>query len=457
MNDATKFDLMVMGGGPAGVAAAIRGTQLGANVALAETGQWGGLCLNKACIPTKLMATAAGRSASLASAANAGFSGLPKGLKAEEVFKTQTDLTSYLSQGTKGLLKAKGVTIMEGRAALAGAGQVKVADATYQAKAIVVATGGKFVRPGFPGADQPEVMDSSEFLQRGQAEGSTLLLGGGPWALELAQFLAEAGQEATLAVTERGILPGEDQEVSSRLKAVLNQPPISILTSCNLQRAEKSKGGVMVSLEIKGKTEEKLFQRVIYFDREPDYSSLGLDTVGLSDLSVDDKLATKAPGIWAVGDVTGPELNYSHKASALGLLAAENALGGSAPYNPALVPRVCYTTPQLAGVGLSEDQAEDAGYDVITGEASMGVSPMAMIQGFSNGVVKVVAESRLGELLGVHILAPFASEVIGMGALALQMEATVDELAAAMLPHPTIAESLADAARDALGRAVYTP
>ena len=457
MSDSEQLDLMVLGGGPAGVAAAIRGAQLGAKVALVEAKAWGGLCLNEACIPTKLMAAAAGRRAAMRSSASAGFSGCQVELSPDEVFQTQGELTSYLSQGTKGLLSAKGVKLIQGLARLDGPGRVRVGDEVYQAGAIVLATGARFVRPEFAGADLPLVMHSSRFLELGEWEGDSLLLGGGPWALELAQFLAQAGQSATLAVPGPAILPGEDQEISQRLKAILNQPPISILTSCQVLEAVSHEDGVQVSLKHKGESSRQVFRRVIYFERRPDYSGQGLESVGLADLSVDERLATKAKGIWAVGDATGQHYSYSHKASTLGLLAAENALGGSAVYNPRVVPRVCYTTPQAAAVGLSEEQAEEAGYEVITGEASMGVSPMAMIQGFGNGVVKVVAESKYGELLGVHVLAPMASEVIGAACLALQLEATVDDLAAAMLPHPTIAESLADAARDALGRAVYTP
>jgi dihydrolipoamide dehydrogenase len=141
----------------------------------------------------------------------------------------------------------------------------------------------------------------------------------------------------------------------------------------------------------------------------------------------------------------------------MGIIAAENALGAKRIFNPNTVPRVVYTNPQAASVGLSEDQAEAAGYEVLAGTAAIGASPMAMIQGVSSGVVKVVGEKKYGELLGVHIVAPFATEIIGAGALAIQMEATLEDLARAALPHPTIAESLSDAAREALGWAIYIP
>jgi len=172
---------------------------------------------------------------------------------------------------------------------------------------------------------------------------------------------------------------------------------------------------------------------------------------------VNERLATAVPGLWAVGDATGCFPDLSHGATAMGVIAAENALGAHRAYDPRRVPRIAFTSPQAASVGLSEEEAEEAGGEVITGTAAIAAGPMAMIQGAAHGVVKVVGDKRYGELLGVHVLSPFATEIIGAGVLALQMEATLEELADAALPHPTIAESLAEAAREALGRTLFLP
>jgi dihydrolipoamide dehydrogenase len=196
---------------------------------------------------------------------------------------------------------------------------------------------------------------------------------------------------------------------------------------------------------------------VVYASRRPALKDLGLETVGLKDLAVDQFQATKVKGVFAIGDVSGGTM-LSHLASAQGLAAAENALkGGQAAVNPRAVPRVIYTRPQVAAVGLTEAAAKEAGYDVVTGLVPLGVNAMAMIQGQAEGVIKVVGEAKYGELLGVHLIGPTATELIGLASLAIQMEATLEDLARAVLPHPTIAESLADAARAALGRAVYLP
>jgi dihydrolipoamide dehydrogenase len=275
--------------------------------------------------------------------------------------------------------------------------------------------------------------------------------------LELAQFLGACGSQVVLAARERGLLPDFDPEIGQRLRGALKNDPLTILNSCQVISIAKDADGLSAVLSVKGKEETRRFDRVIYFDRQPALAELGLDTVDLKDLGVNEHLATKAPGIWAVGDAIGQEPFLSHGSSAMGIVAAENALGAKRIFNPNSVPRVAFTNPQAASVGLSEEQAEEAGHEVIAGSAAIAASPMAMIQGVGTGVVKVVGEKKYGELLGVHILAPFATEIVGAAALAIQMEATLEDLARATLPHPTIAESLADAAREALGWAIYTP
>jgi dihydrolipoamide dehydrogenase len=452
-----NFDLMVIGGGPGGVAAAIRGSQLGAKAALVESTYWGGFCLNRACVPTKLLAATLERTKTIRTAAKMGFSKAEAAVDPAAIFKMKDELVGYFSMGTEGLLKAKGVTALKGKGRLAGAGRVAVGDKVYPARAIIVAVGAQWVRPGFPGADLEGVVNFSQFLEEGQIPARSLILGVGPWALELAQFLGACGSQVVVAARERGILPDFDPEIGQRLRGALTSDPLTILNSCQVVSVAKDKDGLAAVLAVKGKEESRRFDRVIYFDRRPALSELGLDTVGLKDLAVDEHLATKTPGIWAVGDAVGKEPFLSHRSSAMGIAAAENALGAKRTFNPNSIPRVAYTNPQAASVGLSEDQAEAAGYEVLAGTAAIAASPMAMIQGVGSGVVKVVGEKKYGELLGVHVLAPFASEIIGAGALAIQLEATLEDLARSALPHPTIAESLSDAAREALGWAIYIP
>jgi len=451
------FDLIVIGGGPGGVAAAIRGVQLGARTGLVEETHWGGFCLNRACVPTKLFAATLDRAKAVQAAAKMGFSRAEAAIDPAAVFKMKDELVGYFSMGTEGLVKAKGVIPIKGKGRLAGPGRVAVEDKVYQAKAVIIAVGAQWARAAFAGADLEGSVNSSQFLEEGRIPDRSLILGAGPWALELAQFLGACGSQVVVAARERGILPEFDAEIGQRLRGALKNDPLTILNSCQVVSIAKATDALTVALSVKGKEETHPFDRVIYFDRRPALVDLGLDTVGLKDLGVDELLATQTPGIWAVGDAVGKEPFLSHRSSAMGIIAAENALGAKRTFNPLAVPRVAFTNPQAASVGLSEDQAEEAGCEVLAGTAAIAAGPMAMIQGVGSGVVKVVGDKKYGELLGVHILAPFASEIIGAAALAIQMEATLEDLARCALPHPTIAESLADAARDALGWAIYIP
>ncbi|MEW5912609.1 MAG: NAD(P)/FAD-dependent oxidoreductase [Thermodesulfobacteriota bacterium] len=450
-----EFDLVVIGAGPGGVAAAIRGAQLGASVAIIEQGQWGGLCLNQACIPTKFLAAAAERLETSPLASGEGEKG-GEALDLSALWSRKDELTAYFSMGTKGLLASNGIELIQACGRLAGPGKVAAGEDVLSAKAVIIACGGDWVPPAIPGGDLVGVISSSQFLAESELPRRALVLGGGPWQLELAQFLAAAGSEAAIVEEQANILPGWEEEISQRLRAIINKPPLTIINRAQAKSFQKRGGQIQATLTTKEGERRLTVDRVIYLSRRPRLEGLGLESAGLKDLSVDQRQATAAPEVFAVGDATGQE-GLSHLASAQGVCAAENALGGDARLDPRLVPRVAYTRPQAASVGLSEAQAEELGYPVLSGEAPMGVSPMAMIAGQSNGVIKVVGEEAYGEVLGVHMLAPVATEIIGLAALALQMEATLEDLCQAAIPHPTIGESLVDAARDALGWAIYQP
>ena len=451
------YDLVVLGGGPGGVAAAIRAAQLGAKTAIIESRYWGGLCLNRGCIPTKLLSTTQERLESARQADSRGCNIGDVSLNEPVLWEQKNQLVNYFSMGTKGLAVANDVEVFEGYGRLAGPGRVKVGEDILETKAVIVATGADWDKPDFPGAHLDGLINYTQFLEMEKVPKRALILGAGPWALELSQFVRSAGGDAVVAEPGRRILPGIDPEVARRLRSILKDSGITIHTNCLIRQLTGKADGIEAEFQVKKDVMKGTFDQVIYFSRRPALNDIGLETVGLEDLPVGDFLATKAPGVWAIGDVTGDGPALSHRASTIGILAAENALGGSRKYNPDAVPRVAYTRPQVACVGLSEKEAQDQGYEVISGMVPLSLSPMANIQGQTKGMVKVVGEKRYHRLLGVHMLAPNATEIIGMASVAVQMEAVLENLAEAFLPHPTISESLADAARDALGRAIYMP
>ena len=453
-----QFDLVVIGGGPGGVAASIRGIQLGARVALIERDKWGGLCLNKACIPTKFFTTVASRLLDLKATSVLDLAQKEVKVDFERLRRSKQELIDYLSLGTKGLLSSYGVKLISGQGKLVGPGKVLVGQETLEAKAIILATGGEWVEPDFPGADLPGVVVPDELMAEKDLPGRVLVSGGGPWGLELAQFLYATGGSIVIAEPGQNLLPGEDPQIGQRLRRILNNDRLLIHTETKLERVKGN--GSCLKATLSGKKGQVIeIDRVLWLKRRPALQGLGLETVGLNRLDVDERMATSVKALFAVGDVTGgPPL--SHLSSAQGIVAAENALGGSSKLNLRAVPRVIYTHPQVAWVGLGEAQSKEAGFEPIVGVVPLGVNAMAMIQGQSEGVagmIKVIGDARYGELLGVQIIGHGASEMIGQAALAIQMEACLLDLARSILPHPSLSESLADAARAALGWALYLP
>jgi len=449
------FDIIVLGGGPGGVAAAIRGVQQGASVAIIEKDKWGGLCLNRACIPTKLVCFAGDQLLGRAVEAGLGLASAGAGLDFNRLRGQKDELVSYLSLGTQGLLGSHGARLIAGQGKLVGKGQVAVGDKVYSAKKVILASGATWVKPQFKGGDLPGVVCPDELLSEKELPGRTLVLGGRAWGLEVAQFLASAGKEAVVVEAGKNLLPDEDRQIGQRLRGIVNQPPLSIQLRTEVTGLSRDKQGLKASLSGKGPA-ELVVDRVVYTERRPELKGLGLDKVGLSELKVDEGQRTKLDWLLAIGDLTGGTM-LSHLATAQGIVAAENALGGQSRVNLRAVPRVTYTRPQVASVGLDEFQAKEAGYDVQVGVVPLGVNAMAMILGQSDGVIKVVGERRYGELLGVQIMGPGAAEMIGQAALAIQMEATLEELARTVMPHPTLSESISDAARAALGWAIFLP
>jgi len=283
-------------------------------------------------------------------------------------------------------------------------------------------------------------------------------LGSGPVELEAAQYLLFLGARVTVLEEASRILPSEDREIARRLAAALREQGMGLLTQARVLEIRKGNKGL--TLRVKGKDGERrvVVDRLLHARRAPRSDELGLEVAGLrpsqEGIQTDEFLRTSRPHILAIGDVTGPPM-YSHRASAMGIAAAENALGQGHPFRPHLVPRAFYTHPEAASVGLTERGAKAQGHEVRSATIPYSANPRAMMSLETGGAVKVVAESRYGEILGVHMVGPHATELIGEAVLAMELEATVEELARAIRLHPTLCESQVEAAREALGRGMY--
>ena len=456
------FDVVVLGGGAGGMPAAIRAAQLGGRAAIIEARDLGGLCMNRGCIPFRHMSAASGILESLSLGKEMGLN--VKGVSQDyaSLLKRQTELISFMREGVKGLLGKNKVTIVQGKGKLAGKGKVVVNGDTLSYKNLILATGSAWMKPDFPGADLDGVMTSDGLLEAKRLPKRVLLYGTSPWLVEIGQFLNRFGGKVTLATEAKGLLSNENKTIRTRLTKALRDQGITVLARTGMSGLTKKKDGLHAALKVKDKEEKVVVDCVTVLKRGAFLESLGLETVGLDTgseyLTVNERMETSVKGVYAIGDLSAPEeRHYSHGASSGGIIAAENAMGHPRSFNPRAVPRVLFTQPQVACVGLTSKEAKDAGHEVVVGAAPLSMNPLGMVLAQTEGLVEIVSEKKYGELLGIHIIGQGASEMIGQGVLAIQLEATLEELAQTTFPHPTLSEFLSEAARSALGRPIYIP
>lgn len=456
------YDVVVLGGGAGGAPAAIRAAQLGGHVAIIECENFGGQCMNKGCIPFGHMMVASNilRSLSLGKEMGLTFNGISKDYTT--LIKRQDELITFMREGVRGTLRKNRVEIFEGKGRIVEKGKLAVNGKIISYKNIILATGAQWMQPKFPGCDLEEVVNSDYLLNTEKIPKKTLLFGRSPWLIEIAQFLNRFGSQAILATKDETILSGESKTITSRLRKVLKDEGIGIKTNAEIVGVRKKKDGLHIDLSSKDGSETIAADRIITLERGASLKDLGLKKINLEEdsqyLKVNSKMETGIEGVYAIGDLTGPQSqHYSHLAFKKGITAAENAMGKDAAINPRTFTRILFTHPEVACVGLTAKEAKNAGHDVVVGAAPFGMNPYGMILSEDKGIVEVVAEKRYGELLGVHFIGTAASEMAGHAVLAIQMEATIEELSKVPFPHPTLSESLAEAAGDALGKPIYLP
>jgi dihydrolipoamide dehydrogenase len=450
------FDVLVIGGGPGGYAAALRAAERGAGVALIEAERPGGACVHHACIPTNALLGAVETFLPAQELSTLGV------LKVDEQFSLgragarAANLARIVASGVEAALKSRKVQVVRGRAAFAGPGRVTVtgdAAGDLSAEAIVIATGARWEPPLLPGVAPERVLTADQVQALQSAPASALVLGGGQadalFALEYAFLLAVAGTRVTIATPYERLLPALDASLADVAAAVLTDAGIAVLT-----RAEAA-GGSAGSVRVRhaGGEEDVPAEVVIAADpRRPLLEPLNLAAAGVRAdgfIGVDRACRTNFPTIFAAGDVTGGAM-LTNAALHMGEVAGTNATGGEAVTRLRQLPQLLHTEPQIGWIGLSEQQARDEGYDVRVGLADLGFNARAVTLGARQGAVKLVAERELGEILGVHIVGPGAAEILAAAAVAMQAECPLDELATTVFWHPSLAEALVEAARRAL-------
>lgn len=451
-------DVIVVGGGPGGTAAATRVAQLGGHAILVERAQLGGNCVNRNCVPLTSLLASVELFRRLGRAGEMGIQVGPATLDVPGMLARKARIVGDLREGMGGLLPTFGIEVVEGEARLADPKTVEVDGRRLQAtRAVILATGARWAP--IPAAIEG-VLRPDEALALESVPARLLIWGGGPSEVEFAALYAALGSRVILAVDGPYPLPDEDYEIGQRLQGVLQGQGVEVLTNVRLSSASRMGEGLKVVLAGARGEAEVAADRVLWAGRVAATDGLGLAAVGvrLKDgaVEVDDRRQTSAPGIYAVGDVTGAPM-YSSLATAGGLVAAENAMGGSRRLDRRLVPRCAFTIPEVAAVGLTEDQAIDAGFDVEVSNVALATNARAMGLGEVEGGIKLVADRKRGRVLGVHIVGHRATELIGEGSIALQLEALTEDLAWALQIHPTLSESVVEAGRGILGQSLYVP
>lgn len=463
---AEQFDLVVVGGGPGGYVAAIRGAQLKMKVALVEREHLGGICLNWGCIPTKALLRASEINHLLHSLDQYGFAADNPRYDFAKVVKRSRQVSGQLSSGVKGLLKKNKVTVFDGSGKLAGPGKVAVTGkdgkpaVELEAKNILLATGARArVIPGIE-PDGKLIWSYKEALVPDTMPKKLVVIGSGAIGSEFASFFLNMGAEVTLIEVMDRILPVEDAEVSAFVQKSFAKQGMKILTGARVQGVRKSGDGLTVIVEAGNKVQEIQADRLI--------SAVGIvgnvENIGLEGTRVkvekthvvtDPYGQTGEPGVWAIGDLTGAPW-LAHKASHEGIIAVE-AMAGMHPHamDVSNIPGCTYCRPQVASVGLTEARAKEAGHEVRVGRFPFIGNGKAIALGEPEGFVKTVFDAKTGALLGAHMVGPEVTEMIQGYTIARTLETTEAELMHTVFPHPTVSEAMHESVLDAYGRVIH--
>ena len=453
--------IIVVGGGPGGYVAAIRAAQLGAQVQLVERESVGGVCLNVGCIPTKAMLHAAETYQSVLHGKSVGV--ITENAKVDwpGVIKYKGSVVNRLVKGVEGLLKANGVTVHRGNAVLKSPSSVDVNGSTLEADTIILATGSAPARPNFPGSQFPGVIDSTAALSLDRIPESMIILGGGVIGVEFASMYRDFGCKVTIVEMLPRILPGIDSEIVERLHKELTRKGIEIHTGARLTEVKQNGSQLSLSVETHGKRAELVSEKLLVaVGRRACINGMGLEAVGVTvengRIRVDEHFVTSIPGIYAIGDCSSP-IMLAHVASAQGVAAVEHALGHHPVYIGHVIPACIYVNPEIATVGLTEEQAREKGLRFKTGVFELAGNGKSIIESDGVGFIKIIAGSKHGEILGVHIWGPRATDLIAEAALAIRLEATVDELISTIHAHPTVGEAMPEAALAVDELAIHWP
>ena len=460
----TKYDAVIIGAGPGGYVSAIRLGQLGKKVALVEKNRVGGVCLNAGCIPSKALLHAAKVNRTIKEASMWGFDPGESKIDPAKVIEWKDGIVDRLVKGILTLLKAGHVELVEGMATVLSPVEVKVrkddGEVILKTENIIVATGTSPISiPGFQ-PDYKKVIDSTAALSLKEIPPRLLIIGGGVTGMEMAEYFSGMGSSVSVVEMMDKVLPMADGEVSKLITRVMKKKKIKILTSTRAVSHKETDNGIEVTVSSNGK--EKILtvdMILVSVGRKASPERLGIDgsMVKLDDrghIVVDDGMRSSNPHIFAIGDITG-EPWLAHKASRQGVIAAEVIAGLDSSKDFRFIPSVVYTDPEIAWIGMTEEEAAAKGRTLKIGRFPYSASGRALSSNESDGFVKIITDSKTEEILGVHIVCSHASEMISEATLAMETGANAEDLSLIIHPHPTLSEGIMEAAENVYGRAIH--
>ncbi|MEX2162209.1 MAG: dihydrolipoyl dehydrogenase [Anaerolineales bacterium] len=462
-----NYDVLVIGAGPGGYVAAIRAAQLGSKVAIVDKEFLGGVCLNVGCIPSKALLKNAEVAHTLRTKGEEfGFSFSNLKLDYASAVKRSRQVSQRLVKGVEFLMKKNKIDVIMGTAKLTAKDAVSVAGkdgkaVEHKAKHIIIATGASPLSVPGVELDNEQVLTYWPAILQEKLPKSVVIVGGGAIGLEFATVWSSYGSEVTLVEMLDRIAPLEDEEVSKELAKAMTKDGITVKTSTKLEKVEKTKTKVKVTVSGKGGQETLEAEQVLLaIGFRPNTKDLGLEQAGVKlgprgEVLIDDRMSTNVPGIWAVGDVTA-KLMLAHVGSAMGIVCAENIAGvETIKLDYRMMPRATYCHPQVASFGLTEAQAKEAGYKVKVAKFNFQANGKALGLADYAGWVKLITDERYGEILGAHMIGPEVTELLPELTIAQMAELTAAEISRNVHAHPSLSEVLMEVAHASEGEAIH--
>lgn len=450
--------IAIIGGGPGGYVAAIRAAQLGAKVILIERDQIGGLCLNHGCIPTKTLLRSAKLYKDLKEASKYGIDiGSEIRVNWPNLLNRKDKIVKQLVTGVESLLEKNGIEVIQGDAKAVSAHKLWVGDQEIECEHLVLATGTSVAIPPFPGIMDAIAsgiaMDTNEIIQLTELPKSILILGGGVAAIEFAALFSGLGSEVVILQRSDQILKNLDQDVRIAIHFQLEREGIQIATGAKIVAIAEHE----VTYDEKGVTKRFSAEKILMcLGRKPNLE--GLEALNLELMSgavkTSSHMETSVKDVYAVGDLNGKQM-LAHVASAEGIVAVEHIMGQTDALDYLKIPSCIYSLPEVGMVGMTEEEARDSGKSIVISKFPMNANGKAVAEGEALGFVKIIAEQNTGNILGVHIVASHATDMIAEAVATMSMNGTVRELSKIIHPHPTLSESIMEAASGAVDRPIH--